>query len=392
MHCVPSVASGVRVGEPPRRTGRGDRAELTLDPAAIAANTRFLAARATRLMAVVKADGFGHGAAEAAAASLGAGATSLGVTSVEEALSLREAGFRVPILSWLNPVDAAFDEALRAGVSLAVPGCAHLAAVVRAASRTRRRARIHLQLDTGMGREGAEPGAWPELCRRARAAEAEGLVEVVGVMSHLGCADTPGDPCTDRALALFRSAVSTAAEAGLRPRRRHLAATSATLTDSRTRFDLARVGAGLFGIDPTGTTRLRPALTLTAPVVSVRAVPAGAAAGYGHAWSAGRRTHLALLPVGYADGLPRAASGRAEVLLGGRRCAVAGRISMDQVIVDTGDRPAVPGELATVFGPGDRGEPTVREWARWSGALEHEVVTGLGARLRRTVRSRAVAA
>lgn len=138
----------------------------------------------------------------------------------------------------------------------------------------------------------------------ARAAEAEGLLDVVGVMSHLGCADTPFDPCTDRALDLFRAALSTAAEAGLRPRRRHLAATSATLTDPRTRFDLARVGAGLYGIDPTGTTRLHPALTLTAPVVSVRAVPAGAPAGYGHAWTAARRTHLALLPVGYADGLP----------------------------------------------------------------------------------------
>lgn len=392
MHCAPPIVSGVRVAEPLRRTGRGGGAELTLDPAAIAANTRVLAARATRLMAVVKADGFGHGAVEAAAAALGAGATSLGVTSVEEALLLRGAGFRVPILSWLNPVDGAFDEAVRAGVSLAVPGCAHLAAVLRAASRTRRPARIHLQLDTGMGRDGAEPEAWPELCRRAREAEAAGLVEVVGVMSHLGCADTPGDPCTDRALALFRAAVSTATEAGLRLRRRHLAATSATLTDSRTRFDLARVGAGLFGIDPTGTTRLRPALTLTAPVVSVRAVPAGASAGYGHTWRAEGRTHLALLPVGYADGLPRTASGRAEVLLGGRRCRIAGRISMDQVIVDTGDRPAVPGEMATVFGPGDRGEPTVREWARWSGTLEHEIVTGLGARLRRTVRRQAVAA
>ncbi|MFD3452016.1 alanine racemase [Streptomyces sp. NPDC058691] len=393
MHCAPPIASGVRAAEPLRRPGRGDRPELTLDLAAIAANTRFLAARATRLMAVVKADGFGHGAAEAAAASLGAGATSLGVASVEEALFLRGAGFRVPVLSWLNPVDAAFDEALRAGVSLAVPGREHLAAVVRAASRTRRPARLHLQLDTGMGRDGAEPGAWPELCRRAREAEENGLVRVVGVMSHLGCADTPGDPCTDRALALFRAAVSTAAQAGLRPRWRHLAATSATLTDTRTRFDLARVGAGLFGIDPTGTTRLRPALTLTAPVVSVRAVPAGAGAGYGHTWTAARRTHLALLPLGYADGLPRAASGRAEVLLGGRRCRVAGRISMDQVIIDTGDRPAMSGEIATVFGPGDRGEPTVGEWADWSGTLEHEIVTGLGTRLRRTVHHRqAVAA
>ncbi|MDX2642084.1 alanine racemase [Streptomyces sp. PA03-1a] len=393
MHRVPPIGSAVRTADP-LRTLPGHRAgpELRVDLTAVAANTRVFAARAARVMAVVKAGGFGHGAAEAASAALGAGATSLGVTSVEEALHLRRAGLRVPILSWLNPVDAAFEEALRAGVSLAVPGHEHLAAVARAASRTGRTAEVHLQLDTGMAREGADPGEWADLCRRARNAERAGLVRVVGLMSHLGCADTPGDPCTDQALELFRAATVTAAEAGLRPALRHVAATSATLTDPRTRFDLSRVGAGLFGIDPTRTTPLRPALTLTAPVVSVRTVTAGTRAGYGHTWSARRGTHLALVAVGYADGLPRAASGRAEVLLAGRRRPVVGRISMDQIIVDTGERPVAPGDVATVFGAGDHGEPTLREWARWSGTIEHEIVTGLGARLRRTVQQPAVAA
>lgn len=385
MPCAPLAASAVRTVDPPPPPGRTAGPELTVDLAAIAENTRLLAARAARLMAVVKADGFGHGAADAARAALGAGATSLGVTSVEEAMSLRASGFRVPILSWLNPVDAAFEEALRADVSLAVPGQEHLASVASAASRAGRTARVHLHLDTGMARDGAAPGQWAELCRRAREAERGGLVRVIGVMGHLGCADTPGDPCTDRALALFREASTTAVRAGLRPAVRHLAATSATLTDPRTRFDLSRVGAGLYGIDPTRTTRLRPALTLRAPVVSVREVQAGAGAGYGHAWTAPRRTNLALLPVGYADGLPRAASGRAEVLLGGRRCPVVGQVSMDQVIVDCGEHAAALGDVATVFGTGDGGEPTVRDWAGWSGTLEHEIVTGLGTRLRRTV-------
>lgn len=392
MHCAPLIDPAVRIADPPRPSGRRAVPELTVDLAAVVANTRVFAARAARLMAVVKADGFGHGAAETASAALGAGATSLGVTSVEEALCLRGAGIRVPILSWLNQVDGAFEEALRAGVSLAVPGREHLAAVVRAASRTGRPAKVHLHLDTGMARDGADPTEWAHLCRQAREAERDGLVRVVGVMSHLGCADTPGDPCTDRALELFRDGAVTAARTGLRPRFRHLAATSATLTDPRTRFDLSRVGAGLFGIDPTRTTRLRPALTLTAPVISVRTVPAGARAGYGHAWTASRRTHLALLAVGYADGLPRTASDRAEVLLGGRRCPVVGRVSMDQVIVDSGERPAALGDIATVFGAGGRGEPTVGDWARWSGTIEHEIVTGLGARLRRTVHRSAVAA
>ncbi|MDX3237446.1 alanine racemase [Streptomyces sp. ME03-5709C] len=392
MPRAPLPHPAVRIAGPPHPPGSAAVPELTVDLAAVAENTRILAARAARLMAVVKADGFGHGADDVARAALGAGATSLGVTSVEEAMSLRRAGFTVPILSWLNPVEAAFEEAVRADVSIAVPGQEHLAAVARAASRAGRPATVHLHLDTGMSRDGADPRHWSDLCRQAREAEQSGLVQVTGVMGHLGCADTPGDPCTDRALELFRTASATAVRAGLRPSLRHLAATSATLTDPRTRFDLSRVGAGLYGIDPTHTTRLRPALTLTVPVVSVRTVPAGARAGYGHEWTAPRRTHLALLPVGYADGLPRAAVGRAEVLLGGRRRPLVGRVSMDQVIVDCGDEPAAPGDTATVFGAGDGGEPTVQDWARWSGTIEQEIVTGLGTRLRRTVHRSAVAA
>jgi alanine racemase len=364
-------------------TARGPRLHVDLD--AVADNARLLAGRATALMAVVKADGFGHGAPDVARTVLDAGATSLGVTSLREGIELRAAGITAPVLSWLNPVHADFATALRARIELAVPSHQHLAAVTAAASTTGRRARLHLHLDTGMARDGAEPARWHELCRLARAAERRGLVEVVGVMGHLGCADTPGDPCTDTALAGFATALRTARESGLRPRVRHLAATSATLTDPRTLFDLSRVGAGLVGIDPTGTTRLRAALTLTAPVVSAREVPAGTAVGYGHTYATTGRTHLALLPLGYGDGLPRAASGRAQVLLGGRLCPVVGRVSMDQLVVSTGDRRAEPGESAVVFGSGDRGEPTVAHWARWAGTIEHELVTGLGRRILRTV-------
>lgn len=366
-----------------RSDTRGPRLHVDLD--AVAANTRLLVDRATALMAVVKADGFGHGAADVARTVLDAGATSLGVTSLREGIELRAAGIAAPVLSWLNPVDADFATALRARIDLGVPSHQHLAAVTAAAATTGRRARLHLHIDTGMARDGAEPARWRELCHLARAAERRGLVEVVGVMGHLGCADTPGDPCTDMALAAFAVALRTARASGLRPRVRHLAATSATLTDPRTLFDLSRVGAGLVGIDPTGTTRLRTALTLTAPVVSARQVPAGTGVGYGHAHTTARRTHLALLPLGYGDGLPRAASGRAQVLLGGRLCPVVGRVSMDQVVVSTGDRRAAPGEVAVVFGPGDRGEPTVAHWARWAGTIEHELVTGLGPRILRTV-------
>lgn len=360
---------------------------VEVDLAAVAANTRLFASRtAAELMAVVKADGFGHGAAHVASTALANGASRLGVTSIDEALALRAAGIRAPVLSWLNHVDAAYVAALAAEVEIAVPSHEHLDAVLRA-QRTaphERSARIHLHLDTGLARDGAEPSSWAALCRDARRGEREGLVRVVGVMSHLGCADAPFDACNELARVRFARGVKVARAAGLRPAQRHLAATASTLLDMGSHHTMVRVGAGLVGIDPTGTTRLRSALTLTAPVVGVRRVNAGSGVGYGHTWTARSATSLALLPLGYADGLPRVASGRAEVFLRGRRRPIVGRISMDQVVVNLGDDHVEPGDIATVFGHGDAGEPTVAEWAAWSHTLPHEVVTGIGGRVQRT--------
>jgi alanine racemase len=235
-----------------------------------------------------------------------------------------------------------------------------------------------------MARDGASPDSWLALMSAARRAELAGKISVVGVMGHLPCADTPGLNETGKR-ALLRGA-EMARQAGLRPSVRHLAATSAALTDPGSHLDMVRIGAGLVGIDPSGTTRLRSALRFTAPVVQVRRVEAGTGVGYGHAHVTGRATTLALLPVGYADGLPRGASGRAEVLLAGRRRPVVGVISMDQVVVDVGDDVVVPGDEAVVFGTGAEGEPTVGDWARWAGTIPHEIVTGIGARVRRFVR------
>jgi alanine racemase len=237
-----------------------------------------------------------------------------------------------------------------------------------------------------MARDGAEPTAWLGLCRAARRAERQGLVRVVGMMGHLACADDPADPANAWGRTRFAWGLEVARAAGLRPAQRHLAATSATLTDPLSHHTMSRVGAGLVGIDPTRTTPLRGAVTLTAPLVSVRSVRAGTSVGYGHTWAAPRATRLGLLPLGYADGLPRAASGRAEVLVRGRRHPLVGRISMDMAVVDLGDVPAEAGERVTVFGPGDEGEPTVADWAGWADTIEHEIVTGLGSRVSRTVR------
>lgn len=356
-------------------------ATLHVDLAAVTANVRTIKSRTDgEVMAVVKADGFGHGQVDVARAALAGGATRFGVTSIEEAQPLRAAGLIEPVLSWLNPVDADFSVALHQGIDLGVPGLDHLRAIARSAPG----ARIHLQLDTGMCRDGAAPAEWDRLCRAARDAELREHVRVVGIMGHLPCADQPRHPANAVGRDRFAWGVSVARAAGLRPIYLHLAATAATLSDPLSHHTMSRIGAGLVGIDESGTVRLRPALTLTAPLVTVRSVPAGTPVGYGHTWTTPRPTRLGLIPVGYADGLPRLASHRAQVWVRGARRPVVGRISMDMAVVDLGmDAMAAVGDTVTIFGPGDHGEPTTAEWARWAETLEHEIVTGLSARLHR---------
>ncbi|WP_405030448.1 alanine racemase [Nocardioides bizhenqiangii] len=334
------------------------------------------------VMAVVKADAFGHGTVAVARAALAGGATRFGVTSLAEAFALRAAGFTERILSWLNPTDADFAAAAAHGIEVAVPGMAHLAAVRAAPGLD-----VHLQLDTGMARDGASPDEWIALCGAALAAQTAGELSVVGVMGHLPCADRPADPANAAGRARFDWGLQAAQELGLTPGDHHLAATAATASDPLSHHTMSRIGAGLVGIDESHTAPLRPALTLTAPLVQVRDVTAGTSVGYGHSWRTPYDTRLGLLAVGYADGLPRLASNRAEVLVGGRRRPVVGRISMDMTIVDLGPddgyEGAREGDLATIFGPGDAGEPTAAEWAGWAETLEHEIVTGLGPRLHR---------
>ncbi|MFN8074686.1 MAG: alanine racemase [Kineosporiaceae bacterium] len=376
-------------------TGDAAGPVLTVDAAAITANVAALHAHTgVDVMAVVKADGFGHGATTTARAALAGGATWLGVTSVAEALALRADGIDAPILSWLNPVGADLAPALAAGIDLAVPSLPHLDAVVRAAlsATTERPARVHLYLDCGPARDGAAWSDWPALCAAASRAQRAGLLHVIGVMGHLSCADDPQHEANRWGRQRFARGVVVARAAGLTPRHRHLAATAAALAEPRARHTMVRIGAGLYGIDyglgaTAGRPVLRGAATLTAPVVAVRDVATGTPVGYGGTWTAPAATRLALLPLGYADGVPRAASASGEVLLHGRRCRVAGRVSMDQTVVDVGDLPVGPGDVATVFGPTGGPAPDLRDWARWAGTIEHEIVTGLGPRIARATAS-----
>ena len=350
-------------------------------PDAVAENLRRVrAATSARIMAVVKADGYGHGAVTVARAAVDAGAEWLGVTDVAEAVALREAGLTVPILSWLNPsgVDAAAAAAHR--VDIAVGSVEELRQLIADATDP---VRVHLQLDTGMARGGAPLEEWPELLRLARTGR--GRVDVVGVMGHLPRADEADPAANAAAVRRMRHGRDAVLRAGFGPVLVHLAATSGALTDPATHFDLVRVGAGLVGIDPSETTELAGASRWTAPVVHSALVPAGTAVGYGGAHITDRRTHLSVVGVGYADGIPRELAPGAGVEIGGVRHPIVGRISMDQIVVDTGSALFPRGAVATVFGPEGGAVPSVQEWARWAGTIPHTIVTGIGARVQRSV-------
>ncbi|MEU3991396.1 alanine racemase [Streptomyces platensis] len=367
------------------------RARATIDLAAVRSNVRALRDRAPRaeLMAVVKSDGYGHGAVRCARAAREAGAGWLGTALPEEAFALRAAGDTGRLLCWLWTPGGPWRRAIEQDIEVAVSGLWALREVTAAARECGRAARVQLKIDTGLGRNGCAPADWPELTAAARAAEAEGVLTVSGVWSHFACADEPGHPSIAAQLAVFQEGLRTAERAGLHPEVRHIANTPALLTLPEAHFDLVRTGIGIYGISPSpevGTPQdfgLRPAMTLEASLASVKRVPGGHGVSYGHRYTTPGETSLALVPLGYADGIPRHASGTGPVLVAGKWRTVAGRIAMDQFVVDLGGDSAEPGDPAVLFGPGDRGEPTAEDWARVAGTIGYEIVTRIGSRVPR---------
>lgn len=363
-----------------------------MDLAAVRHNVRVLreASPGAELMAVVKADGYGHGAAPVARAALQAGASWLGVCTLDEASDLRAAGIDAPILSWLHLPGDDFAAAIAADVDLSVSSRKHLAAILEGAARAGRTVRLHLKIDTGLSRNGVDPAGWTAVLDDATKAVADGAAEVVAVWSHLAHADAPRHPTSDRQAARLTVAWQGARDRGLTPIR-HLANSAATLTRPDLHFDLVRPGIAVYGLDPLGRPAaegpLRPAMTLRARVALVKRVPAGEGVSYGHEWTTPRETTLALLPIGYADGVARRLGheGRMRVLLAGAVRPVVGRVCMDQVVVDCGDAVVREGEHAVLFGPGHEGEPTAQDWADELGSIHYEVVTGVhGRRVTRT--------
>ena len=382
-------------------------------------------------MAVVKADGYGHGLVPAARAVLAGGADYLGVAVLPEAMALREAGVTAPVLAWLHGPGTDFAPALTADVEESVnaelglaealalravgitapllawlhgPGTDFapalaadielsvnaewgLAEVVAAARATGRPAKVHLFADTGLSREGATPADWPGLVAAAARAQADGDVAVVGLWSHMAYADAPTHPTIAAQVRVFDEAVAIARGGGLTDARLHLANSAATVALPSTWYDFVRPGVALYGLDPLGgdpsAYGLRPAMTVQAPVALTKRVPAGTGVSYGHAYVTERETTLALVPVGYADGVPRAAGNTAPVLVGGAQRPIAGRVCMDQFVLDVGDATVRPGDPVVLWGPGDRGEPTAQQWADALDTIHYELVTRVGGRFTR---------
>ncbi|OYN79170.1 alanine racemase [Mycolicibacterium sphagni] len=371
----------------------GPGAEALIDLGAIAHNVRVLReyAGSAQVMAVVKADAYGHGAVQAGSAAVAAGAAELGVATIDEALALRAGGITAPVLSWLHPPGTDFGPALSADVQVAVSSVRQVAELLDAVERTGRTAEVTIKVDTGLNRNGVSSADYPKVLTELQRAVAADAIRLRGVMSHLANGDVPDDPLNDRQAQRFTEMIGEARRRGIEFEVAHLSNSPSAMTRPDLGFDMVRPGIAVYGLSPIpdrGDMGLRPAMTLKCAVTMVKPVKAGDGVSYGHTWIAERDTNLALLPIGYADGLYRPLGGRIDVLINGRLRRSVGRVCMDQFVVDLGPgEPGVAeGDEAILFGPGTSGEPTAQDWADLLGTIHYEVVTSPRGRVVRTYR------
>jgi len=371
--------------------------EAVVDLSAIAHNVSVLRSHAgqAQVMAVVKADGYGHGAVAVGQAALAAGVAELGVATIGEALALRSAGITAPVLAWLHPPGTAFDEALNADVGIGIYSLGQIADLLAAVNRTGRTAEVTIKVDTGLNRNGVGPQEYPEVLNALARASASDAIRVRGVMSHLACGDEPDHPLNDLQAQRFTAMLAEARNRGVDYEVAHLSNSPSAMTRPDLGFDMVRPGIAIYGLSPIperGDMGLRPAMTLKCAVAKVKSVRAGEGVSYGHTWIAVRDTTVALLPIGYADGVYRTLSGRLDVLINGRLRRNVGRICMDQFVVDLGPgaTDVTEGDEAILFGPGTSGEPTAQSWADILDTIHYEVVTSPRGRvLRRYVENSA---
>lgn len=362
-----------------------------VDLDAIAHNVAVLREHAgsAAVMAVVKADGYGHGATQVGRAAVAAGAAELGVATLDEALGLRRDGIMTRVLCWLHPPGTDFAPALLADVDVAVSSEQQVADLLDAVRRIGRSATVTVKADTGLSRNGVAETDYPALVAALRRAEQDGAVQVRGLMSHLAHGDDPDHPFNDVQASRLTELVSLARTLGVSYDVVHLSNSPAALTRPDLAFDMVRPGIAVYGQTPIperGYMGLRPAMTVKCPVALVRSLKKGDGVSYGHTWIAERDTTVALIPAGYADGVFRTLSNRIDVSINGRRYPNVGRICMDQFVVDLGPEPTdvAVGDDAILFGPGTDGEPTAQDWAELLGTINYEVVTSPRGRIGRS--------
>jgi alanine racemase len=366
------------------------RAEIVVDLDAIAANVATLKARAgVAMMTVVKADGYGHGLVESARAARAGGADWLGAAVMEEALALRAAGDTGRILTWLAVPGEDYTPAIEADVDVTAYNVAQVEQIAAAARLLGVRARVQLKIDTGLNRGGATDEQWPALVEAAADAEQEGALRVTGIWSHFACSDEPDHPANEAQEKAFVQALKVVDAVAIEPEVRHLSNSAGALLRPWSAYDLVRCGIASYGLSPAPDVvtseelGLVPAMTARARLALVKRVPAGASVSYGHTWTAPRDSTLGLVPVGYGDGVPRHASSTAHVLAAGAQRPVAGRVCMDQLMVDLGDDTAEAGDPVVLFGDGRDGAPTAQDWAEACGTISYEIVTRIGGRFER---------
>ncbi|MDQ0617496.1 alanine racemase [Arthrobacter globiformis] len=369
--------------------------QVSVDLSAISDNVRALRALtpAPHFMAVVKGNGYGHGLIDVARAALAAGADWLGTAQLTEALALRQAGITAPVLSWLYLASGSSEtirEAVSHDVDMSLGSIAQLDAVAGIARSLGQAAAVHLELDSGLSRGGARAEDWPDLVAAARRAELAGNLHVRGIWTHLAWADVPAHPGNAGAVDAFEEAVRQAREAGLDPELRHVSSSANILDRPEFSFDMVRAGLAIYGLAPAdhldpADYGLRPALAVTAPVVLVKKVPAGTGVSYEHQAITHEPRFLGLIPLGYADGIPKGISGRSVVQLGGRRVPVIGKVCMDQFMVDLGPEPGGinVGDTAVLFGDPRDGAASADEWGAAIGSHGDEIINRIAPRLPR---------
>jgi len=374
-----------------------NRAEVLINLEAIRENIKYLMAKSGKpALAVVKADGYGHGLLPVAKSALSAGASWLGVALLEEARALRQDGISAPIIAWLTPITDDFKSAINEDIDIAIPSLAHLEAITSASKSLGKCARVHLEVDTGMSRGGAL-GEWSELVRSAKAYQDSGLIKVIGIWSHFARADEAGHEFNKKQLENFKSAVAEAKSVGITPQVIHLSNSAAAINDADSHFDLLRLGIAIYGLSPdfshmgsSEKLNLKPAMSIRARIHLVKDVPAGSQVGYGGSAITKVDTKLGVIAMGYSDGIPRNANSEAGVLVGNKRAPIIGRVSMDQFVVDLGrDSSAKAGDWAYIIGsnPSDSytsaSSYTADSWASASATINYEIVTRIAARVKR---------